>query len=136
MKFRISIEQCVNDAKAVIREADSLDLLTDLDLPGEFVFSAPSSSRLVVKSLEELHIARAVLRREFGWKDKIQNKFFSSGVVIVTYAPDEEVVLPLRFALWVESPPQSFPPELLGNCIVEECDNTEYRIVCSAPSEV
>ena len=136
MKYRIPIEHIINEAQAVLREAEALEELNDLDLPGVFVFAAPAGSRLVVGTLEEFHTARTVLRREFGWKDKLNNKFFSGGVAIVTFAPAEDVVLPLHFELWVESPPESFPPELLGNCKIVKCDNPEYAIVCSAPSEV
>ena len=130
MELLNSIAQIKQTAAAMIEQADALEKLTALDLPGRFVFSPPTDSRLCISSLDELHKARTVLREAFGWRDHMVNKFFSCGVVIVTYSPSEDVKLPLPFHIWVEAPPESFPKELLGDCKVVKYDREDYNIVC------
>ncbi len=130
MRLYNSIEEIKQTANAMLEQAGALEKLVALDLPGRFIFSPPTSSRLSLTSLDELHAARTALRKYFGWRDRLENKFYSCGVVIVTYVPNEEVKLPLPFQIWVEAPPESFPKELLGDCKVVEYDRKDYNIVC------
>jgi hypothetical protein len=129
-------EEIIKQAHNIIAMADKLKVLSETDLPGEFIFSPPFSSRLCVRTLAELHEARAKLKVLFGWKDMIENKFFSCGDVIVTFRPTEDVKLPIPFALWVEGPPETFPKELLGDCRLVPAQNNEvnYNIVCPIPA--
>lgn len=131
MKLYSSIEEIRQAAIAMIDQADALEELAALDIPGRFVFSPPASNRLCISGVEELHVARTALRKAFGWRDRMENKFFSCGNVIVTYAPSEDVKLPLPFQIWVVAPPESFPKELLGDCKIVKYDREDYNIVCS-----
>ena len=131
MKLSNSVEEIKQTATAMLEQVDALEKLAVLDLPGRFVFSPLTSSRLCITSLEELHAARTVLREAFGWKDHMENKFFSCGMVIVTYAPREDVKLPLPFQIWVEAAPDTFPKELLGDCKLVKYDREDYSLVCS-----
>ena len=131
MKLYNSVETIKQQAQAMLDQVEALSEMVELDVPGNFIFSPPTSSRLSVSSLEELHAARMVLRERYGWRDRIHNKFFSCGNVIVTYIPDEGVKLPLPFELWIEAPPESFPEKLLGDCKLVRRESAEYNVVCS-----
>lgn len=131
LSYDESIDGIRKQAQSMLDQADALEKLLDMEIPGRFVFSPPSS-RLCVASLEELHAARKVLRERFDWKDDLANKFFSCGAVIVTYRPRDYVKTPLPFELWVEAPPESFPEKLLGGCRVEKYERADYAIVCPA----
>lgn len=128
MKLYMTTEKIKEQAEETLKQLGKLDELIKLDLPGQFVFSPPSH-RLVVTNLDELHQARKVLRETFGWRDKVDNKFFSCGKVIVTFVP-VDTELPIHFAIWVESPPDSFPKILLGECILVKHDEVVYNIMC------
>jgi hypothetical protein len=130
MKLSNSIEEIRQTATAMLEQADVLGKLAELDLPGRFVFSPPTGSRLCISSLDELHQARTVLREAFGWSDRMEDKFASCGAVIVTYSPNKDVKLPLPFQIWVEASPESFPKELLGDCKVVKYYREDYSIVC------
>ena len=130
MKIDRPIEEIEQEAKDMLSQIPGLKKIVDLDMPGRFIYSPPDSSRICVKSLAELHEVRTALRKNFGWRDYLDNKFFSCGVVIVTYRPKEGANLPLPFSIWVESPPESFPEELLGGCKLEKFEETHYSIVC------
>jgi len=130
MKLSNSIEEIKQTATAMLEQADALGKLAELDLPGRFVFSPPTCNRLCISSLDELHQARTVLREAFGWRDRMEDKFASCGVVIATYSPNEDVKLPLPFQIWVEASPELFPKELLGDCKVVKYDREDYSIVC------
>jgi hypothetical protein len=125
-----SIEDVRRQAQEVLKAADTMQELLSLEIPGEFVFSPPRHNRLVVNNLDDLHTARTVLKKVFGWEDHIDSKFSSCGLVIVTYKPNDTVKTPLPFDLWVQSPPETFPEKLLGGCKVERSTSEEYRIVC------
>ena len=130
MKLFNSVEEIRQTATAMLEQSNALEELAELDLPGHFVFSPPTGNRLCISSLDELHQARTVLRKAFGWRDHINNKFASCGAVIVTYHPNGDVKLPLPFQIWVEASPEAFPKELLGDCKVVKYDREEYSIVC------
>jgi len=130
MNFSTPLDYIKEAAEATLKQLHLVDAIKDLEIPGRFVFSPPTSSRLCVRSLKEFHEARTILRREFGWTDHINSKFYSSGEIIVTYKPSADVKLPIPFDLWVESPPESFPTELLDGCILQETGTKNYTIVC------
>lgn len=133
LTYGTTIDSIKEQAQAMLAQADVLGGLLDVPgIPGQFVFSPPLSNRLVVESLEELHAARVALRKLFGWRDHIHNKFFSCGSVIVVYRPEDDVILPLPFALWVNAPPETFPMELLGSCQLVPREATDYDVVCTA----
>lgn len=129
MKNRIDVEYLREQAEKTLAELDQIALLPD-ELPGEFVFS-PGSHRLEVSDMAELHEARKILRKMYGWQDSLDNKFFSCGRVIVTFKPEDTSRLPLPFDLWVAAPPEQFPAALLGDCQLVPCEpNQEYYISC------
>ena len=130
MKLFNSIEEIRQTATAMLEQSYALEKLAELDLPGHFVFSPPTGSRLCISSLDELHQVRTVLRETLGWRDHMNNKFASCGMVIVSYSPNEDVNLPLPFQIWVEASPESFPKELLGDCKVVKYDREDFSIVC------
>jgi len=118
-------------AEAILAQLDALVEVEKLTIPGRFVYSPPADSRLCVKNLDELHEARGVLRKKYGWQDAIANKFYSCGIVIATYRPAETVKLPLPFELWLEAPPETFPQEVLGKCKLVLSDTVqEYDVIC------
>lgn len=126
-----NIEYHKKNAMDTLSMLDRVHVLENLDIPGRFVLSAPANSRIVVSTLSELHEARMALRESFGWTDTLNNKFYSSGVVIVTYRPGDDVVLPFPFELWVEASPAVFPIELLGDCELQLITTMpEYTVVC------
>ena len=130
MKISNSIEEIKQTAMAMLEQVDALEKLTTLDLPGQFIFSPPKGSRLCISSLDELHMARAILREKFGWRDSMENKFYSCGMVIVVYAPNKDVKLPLPFNIWVQASPDEFPKELLGDCQLVKYASEDFTIVC------
>jgi hypothetical protein len=124
------VDDAREKAQAMLAQVDAVEQLPR-ELPGRFIFSPPDNNRLEVETLAELHEARAILRERFGWKDEIRSKFYSCGLVIVVYAPAEDVQLPLPFELWVSAPPESFPKELLGDCVLQPIEpESRYTIVC------
>ena len=130
MNSSIDKETIRQIAQQTLDELHLLDEVLAIDAPGEFVFSPPAASRLVVRTMDELHAARVALRERFGWRDHLANKFTSGGQVIVTFKPEPDVKLPFRFALWVDDKADTFPKELLGACRVERVQSSELAIAC------
>ena len=79
MKLFTSIAGIKQVANAMLEQADALEKLAELDIPGRFVISPPACNRLSLSSLDELHAARTVLRKHFGWRDHMESKFYSGG---------------------------------------------------------
>ena len=117
-------------ATKTLEQAAAVEEVLAAGLPGEFAFCPPDSNRVVVHTLSELHDARQKLRELYGWKDSLITKFSSGGLIIATYRPDKSVCLPLPFELWISAPPESFPPEILGDCRIETRQSTDYTVVC------
>ena len=133
MKLLFSIDEIKVRAKMMLEQAEALEKLTLLALPGRFVFSPPGSSRLCVSTLDELHEARSALRL-YGWKDKVTQKFFCQGEVIAVFTPEDDVILPLPFEIWVQARPEAFPKEILGDCEIKKTTSDDYYIVCPVKS--
>lgn len=129
MKALFSVEDLRQKAISTLDQLTEFEKMLELDIPGNFVFDT-GLSRLVVETLPELSAARKALRKHFKWKDHIALKFYCNGRIIVTYRPDESIKLPLPFELWVNAPPETFPKELLGGCILQPVESDDYTIVC------
>lgn len=128
MKTLYPINELRQQHQQFLKDLDVLEeVIMPLNLPGTFVVS--SSSRLEVNTLEDLHLARKILRDAFGWRDELANKFYSYGTIIATYQQTSGDT-PLEFKLWLSAPPETFPPEVLGNCQLVLYNKTEYQVVC------
>ena len=129
MESLLDLETAKKDALKTLEDLEVIHELLGMDCPGHFVFSV-GRHRIKVRTMDELHEVRSALRKKFGWTDSLTGKFFSCNVVIATYAPEDGVILPFPFELWLESPPETFPKEVMGNCKLVPVPHQEFSVIC------
>ena len=118
---------------------DSNDKIVFLHERGHVIEGSPfpvfmsqyDKNRLTITTLDQLHDARAFMRKLFGkWEDTFGQIFYSGGV-IATWRGNHE-----PWEIWLETSIKDFPKELMPSdtCKFVKAENDDYRLECSLPA--